>query len=253
MQIKKLVKFVLVAALGFGGGLTLSPALSHTANTAQPSNAALEKVKAAVQKQVGQRAQVKSVSATPVPGLYEVNLGREIVYADASGRYIIQGDLIDLQKGENLTEARQAQMDRIKFEDLPLDQALISVHGDGSRKIAVFADPNCMYCKQFESTLQQVNNITVYTFLFPILSEDSTAKSHQLWCMLDRGKAWTEWMVRKVAPTGDGGCATPVGKNLALGKQFNITGTPAIFFSDGTRVTGALPGDALERKLSAVK
>lgn len=213
----------------------------------QPS---LERVKAALQPRLDSSMQIKGIASTPLPGIYEINLGGEIVYTDASLRYIFQGNLIDLARETNLTETRLADLNRIKFSEFPLDQAVSTVRGKGTRKIVVFSDPNCGYCKRLESTLQALDNVTVYTFLLPILSADSVNKSRQVWCANDRNKVWQDWMLRNIAPSGDGKCTAPVEKNIALANKLFIKATPAIFFADGSRIPGAVPITMIERKLN---
>lgn len=231
----------------------LGAALMAGVAVAQAADPAAERVKASVQKMLGGRAEVKKVDKTPIPGLYEVNIGSQLVYADASGRYILNGELLDTRTGTNLTEERLAEVNRINWADLPLARAIKWTKGDGSRQLAVFSDPNCGYCKQIEQTFQQMNNITVYTFLYPVLSPDSETKARQVWCATDRTKAWRDWMLSRIAPAGSGSCKTPLEENLALGHSLNITGTPAVFFTDGTRMPGAADAATLERKLASLK
>jgi thiol:disulfide interchange protein DsbC len=145
------------------------------------------------------------------------------------------------------------QLNKVDFAKLPFDSAFKIVRGNGSRKIAMFEDPNCGYCKRFERDLMGVSDITVYVFLYPILSPDSVEKSKQVWCAADRGKAWLDHMVRDAAVTGDSTCATPIDKNLAFGQARKIQGTPTIFFEDGERVPGAMPIADFEKKLAAAK
>lgn len=214
---------------------------------------AADRVKAAVQKMLAGRGEVKSVQKTPVPGIYEVNIGTQLVYADATGRYILNGELLDTRTGTNLTEERLAEVNRINWADLPLSRAIKWTKGDGSRQMAVFSDPNCGYCKRIEQTFQQMDNITVYTFLYPVLSPDSETKARQVWCAADRTKAWRDWMLSKGTLTGAGNCKTPLEENLAFGHSLNITGTPAVFFTDGSRIPGAADAATLERKLASLK
>ncbi|ALS59295.1 DsbC family protein [Pandoraea norimbergensis] len=220
-------------------------------------DATLDRVKSAVQKTLGSDAPVKSVSRTPVPGLYEVAVGGEIIYADEKAQYVILGgNLIDTKTRQNLTEARQSELNKVDFSKLPLDRAIKFVKGNGSRKIAVFSDPNCPYCKRFEETLKSnIDNITVYTFLYPVLGPDSDAKSKAIWCSTDRLKAWHDWMLDKKAPaTPTAKCDDgPVKQNVALGHSYNVTGTPTIILSDGRRLPGAVPADELEKALATVK
>jgi thiol:disulfide interchange protein DsbC len=188
-----------------------------------------------------------------VPGLFEVQLNSEIFYTDANAKYLIQGEVIELASGQNLTEKRQADLNRIRWSDLPLSNAVKMVRGNGSRQLAVFADPNCGYCKRLEKTFQQLDNVTVYTFLLPILSADSVQKSKQIWCSSDATKAWVDWTINNTAPSGKGECATPIDKNLALAKSYGITGTPTIFFTDGSRFPGAVQLSDIEKKFASLK
>jgi thiol:disulfide interchange protein DsbC len=197
-------------------------------------------------------ATVKSIDKTPIPGLYEVNLGTQIIYSDASGNYVLLGDMVDTRNSKNLTEARMSELNKIDFAKLPLENAVKVVKGNGSRKIAVFSDPNCPYCKQLETTLKSIDNVTVYTFLYPVLSPDSTLKSKSIWCSKDRGMTWESWMLDHKAPTTAASCdTTAIDKNLKLGRSMNVTGTPTVFLADGRRLPGAVPADRLEKELSA--
>lgn len=211
------------------------------------------KIAESLKKAFGQPVEVKRITKTPVPGLYEVSVGSQIVYSDVTGRYLFNGELLDVQAGTNLTEERLSALNRIKWADLPLEQAVKWVKGDGSRHVAVFSDPNCGYCKRLEQSFQQMDNITVHTFLFPILSPDSTLKARQVWCATDRAKVWRDWMLTKTQPSGGATCSTPIDKNIALAGRLGVTGTPAIFFTDGTRFPGAADVATLERKFTSLK
>jgi len=212
-----------------------------------------QQIRAELQKRLGSTANIKGVSASPVPGLFEVQLNNEIFYTDANAKYLIQGEVIELATGQNLTEKRQADLNRIRWPDLPLSNAVKMVRGNGSRQLAVFADPNCGYCKRLEKTFQQLDNVTVYTFLLPILSADSVQKSKQIWCSSDATKAWTDWTINNTTPSGKGDCTTPIDKNLALAKSYGITGTPTIFFTDGSRFPGAVQLGDIEKKFASLK
>jgi len=231
-------------------GLAAAGFALHAMAAGEPGT---DRIKETLQKALGGRAEVRSVTKTPVPGLFEVNIGGQVVYTDASGRYVLNGELVDTKTGTNLTEERMAELNRIKWADLPLERAIKWTKGNGSRQMAVFSDPNCGYCKRIEQTFQQMDNITVYTFLFPVLSPDSEVKAKQVWCSADRAKAWRDWMLNKVALTGNGSCKTPVEENLTLGHSLNVNGTPAVFFTDGTRIPGAADAATLERKLTSLK
>jgi thiol:disulfide interchange protein DsbC len=208
-----------------------------------------QKVKVEMQKHIGDRAKVENVRASPVPGLYEVAIGKDLIYTDASARYLIQGEIVDLKSGANLTEQRISELNMIKWSDLALVDAIKTVRGNGSRQLAVFADPHCGYCKRLEKTLADLDNVTVYTFLIPILSADSHLTSKKIWCSANQSKAWSDWMNNAIAPTGKADCANPLERNIAFGKKIGITGTPAIFFTDGSRITGSVPLAQIEKKL----
>jgi thiol:disulfide interchange protein DsbC len=226
-------------------GLLGTTSLAQAQNTLQ--------IRAELQKRLGSTANIKGVSVSPVPGLFEVQLNGEIFYTDANAKYLIQGDVIELATGQNLTEKRQAGLNRIRWSDLPLSNAVKMVRGNGSRQLAVFADPNCGYCKRLEKTFQQLDNVTVYTFLLPILSADSMQKSKQIWCSSDATKVWLDWTINNTTPSGKGECSTPIDKNLALAKSYGITGTPTIFFTDGSRFPGAVQLSDIEKKLASLK
>lgn len=211
-------------------------------------------LKTTLQQRLGSDAVIKEISKTPIPGIYEVFVGSQIIYVDATGRYALLGNMVDTQNSVNLTEQRLSDLNRIDFATLDLSNAIKYVKGSGARKIAVFADPNCGYCKRFEAELKNVNNITVYSFLFPILSDDSVQKARSLWCSKDRTEAWQDWMVDGKKPSAVPTCDTSVlDKNLALGRQLGVNGTPTIFLSDGRRLPGAVPAKELESALSTVR
>ena len=196
---------------------------------------------------------IDEVSKTPIPGLYEVRIGQEIFYADEQGNHLIQGNLIDTKTGNDLTEARLSKLSAIDFASLPLKDALVIKQGSGTRRLAVFGDPNCGYCKRFERDLANLQDVTIYTFLYPILGPDSSAKSRDIWCAKDNGKVWRAWMVDGVTPAKNmGACDTAaLERNVAFGKKHRVQGTPAVVFEHGTRVLGAIPLERLEKSLAA--
>jgi len=211
-----------------------------------------ERIKAELKKKISE-ATVDGVRKVPYGGLYEVTVGSEIFYTDEKATFLLLGSLVDTRTRENVTEARLRQINRVAFDSLPLDSAVKIVRGNGSRRVAVFADPNCGYCKRFERDLIGVNDITVYLFLYPILAPDSVQKSKAVWCAPDRGKAWLDYMVRDMAVPVDTACATPIDKILEFGKSKRIQGTPTIFFEDGERVPGAISAADFEKKLALAK
>jgi len=199
-------------------------------------------------------ATVKSVTKTPYAGLYEVFMEGQLIYTDENANYLFIGNVIDVKKQLNLTEERMAKLTAIKFDTLPLNLAIKTVKGDGKRKLAVFADPDCPFCKKFESELKSVNDITIYTFLFPIegLHSGSTEKAKAIWCAPDRSKAWEEWITQGIAPKNGATCDTPVAKVEALAKKLFVSGTPTVFFANGRRVPGAIPAAQIEEILSTI-
>jgi len=212
---------------------------------------------AAIKKNMKARfpdATVKSVTKTPYAGLYEVFMEGQIVYTDEKADYLILGNVIDTKKQRNLTEERVAKLTQIKFDSLPLDSAIKVVKGNGKRKIAVFSDPDCPFCKKFENELKSVTDITIYTFLFPIdsLHSGATEKAKAIWCAPDRAKAWEEWIIQGVAPKNSGSCENPVAKVAALAKSLGVSGTPTVFFANGRRVPGAIPAAQVEEILSTI-
>lgn len=193
-------------------------------------------------------AKVDSVAKTPYLGLYEVRVDNEILYTDEKMSYIFSGNIIDGKNLQNLTEKRLRELSGIKWENLPLESAVKTVRGNGKHTLAVFSDPNCPYCKRFEKDLAKVDDITIYTFLYPILSQDSHEKSKAVWCSADKSKAWSELMLSGTVPAA-GSCDTPIEKNLALGRKYRIAGTPTLVFANGERVPGAIPQAQLEKLL----
>ncbi|MBL8429403.1 MAG: DsbC family protein [Dechloromonas sp.] len=200
-------------------------------------------------------AKVESVTKSGYLGLYEVYADGNIFYTDEKmSAIMVNGQLIDAKTMRNVTEERMRKLTAIRFGDLPLDRAIKQVRGDGKRVLATFEDPNCGYCKRLAKDLLKLDNVTVYTFLLPILSEDSVRKSKQIWCSSDRAKAWNDWMVEGKAPSGRDDCDTAaVTKNQEFGRKLNITGTPTMFFADGERIPGAIPLTRIEQKLGQVK
>ena len=202
-------------------------------------------------ERIPQLQKIDEVSKSPIPGLFEVRVnGSDIYYTDAQGDYLVQGNLIDTKQKRNLTEERIDKLTAISFDSLPLKDAFTVVRGNGKRKLAVFEDPNCGYCKRFEKDLQKVNNITIHTFLYPILSPDSTEKSKNIWCAKDKNKAWLDWMVRDVAPPAVSCDSAAIARNVELGRKLKITGTPTLVFADGARVPGAIGADEIEKRLN---
>lgn len=226
--------------------LALAATLMFAA-TAQANEAVIRK--ALTQQFPG--AQISSVTKTPYSGLFEVYLDGQLVYIDAKAQYVFAGDVIDLKNRANLTQARLNQLQAIKWDSLPLGNALKTVKGKGERKLVVFSDVDCPYCRKFEAELEKVDNITVYTFLYPIegLHPKAVQASKQIWCAPNRNKAWDDYIRRGSVPNNDGKCANPVDETIALGSKLKVSGTPTLFFTNGQRVPGMVPAAQLERLL----
>ena len=212
---------------------------------------------AAIRKNLAERLPnfpaIDEVTKTPIPGIFEVRIGAEVVYTDENGNYLIQGHLFDTKTRTDLTEARLAKLSQIDFASLPLKDAILIRQGAGTRKLVVFGDPNCGYCKRLERDLVALKDVSIYTFLLPILGPDSTAKSKEIWCAKDPGKAWRDWMVDGIAPAkAMGKCETAaLDRNRALGNKHRVNGTPAVVYEDGSRSSGAVGLDVLESRLAA--
>jgi thiol:disulfide interchange protein DsbC len=210
---------------------------------------------AAIRKNLGERlpqmGKIDEVSKTPMPGLFEVRVGTDVYYSDAEGNFLLHGQMFDTRLQRNLTEERMEKLLAIDFSALPVKDAFTVVRGTGKRKLAVFQDPNCSYCKRFERDLLKVENITVYMFLYPILGADSVDKSRNIWCARDKAKAWQDWMVRDQAAPPASCDTAAVARNVEFGKKHKITGTPTLIFADGTRVPGAIGAAQVERLLGA--
>ncbi len=196
---------------------------------------------------------IDEVRKTDLPGIFELRAnGTEIYYTDAQANYLIDGNLIDTRNRRNLTEERVEKLTAIQFDTLPTKDAFTIVRGTGERKMAVFEDPNCGYCKRFERDLQKVDNVTIYLFLYPILGADSTEKSKAIWCAKDRVLAWQDWMLRdQAAPAAVAMCDTgALARNVEVGRKHKITGTPTLLFTNGARVPGAVDTKKIEQMLA---
>ena len=201
-----------------------------------------------------QLPKIDEVKPSAMPGLFEVRFNEsEIMYTDAEGNFLLQGSLIDVKQRRNLTEERIEKLTAVDFGALPFKDAFTVVRGTGKRKVAVFEDPNCGYCKRFERDLQKVDNVTVYMFLYPILSPDSVEKSKNIWCAKDKAKAWTDWMVRDQSPALASCDSAVLARNTEFGKKYKITGTPTLIFADGSRVPGAINTQQIEKYLADAK
>lgn len=232
-------------AVALGIGLQ-APAWAD--NTAEVPAQVLEQVKQQFEAQF-EGIEVDEVSPTPFAEVLELRLGKDVLYTNPQVEFVLQGSLVDVATRTDLTAARLEQLNRVDFSSLPLDQAIKTVKGDGSRKLVVFEDPNCVYCKRLHQSFEDVDNLTVYSLLFPILTPDSKVKSEHVYCADDPSAAWTDWMLNNKEPA-EKTCDTPIEELLKLGLSLGVQGTPAIFFEDGSRANGWLPVDQLEERLT---
>ena len=239
-MLKKLLPLAL--ALAFSASALAAPAPKKAAPKVEDKSAS---VKEAMEAKLGTK--ISSVTKSPYLGLYEVYADGQILYTDENLTAIIAGTLIDGQTMKNYSAERLQKLTAISFSELPLDLAVKQVRGDGKRVLATFEDPNCGYCKKLAKDLGKLDNITIYTFLYPVLGSDSVVKSRNIWCAKDQVATWNNWMLKGEQPaTAECEQTTTIDKNIALGQSMRITGTPTLFLQDGTRIGGYLPKDQLE-------
>lgn len=194
----------------------------------------------------------RDLRATAMAGIYEVSMGRNVAYVGSDARYFLFGHLYDMQTQKDLTAERLEQARRIDFTSLPLGDAIQTVRGDGARRLVVFSDPDCPYCKQLEQTLAKLDNVTIHTFLFPLdeLHSKARAKAIAVWCAQDRAEAWQALMLDGKPPQ-PADCAHPIDRNIALARKLGVDGTPVLFDSQGRRLVGAAPVERIEAFLTA--
>ena len=223
--------------------------LASTFGLAQDAN--LKKI---LSERLPSLPKIEEISKTPMPGVFEIRVqGNEIFYADAKGDFLIQGALIDTKQKRNLTEERTDKLSAVAFDSLPLKFAFTQVRGNGKRKLVVFSDPNCGYCKRFERDLQKIDNVTLYHLMYPVLGEDSRVKSRNIACAKDKAKTWNDWMLQGITPPTVACDNHNIDAIVEFGKKNRINGTPTMFVADGTRVPGAIDAAQIEALLNAVK
>ena len=219
------------------------------ATLSMPALADEAKIRKVVEEKLS-GVKVEGIQRGPL-GLYEVRFrsedGMHIVYTDATASHIILGKIYETKGDRDLTEDRLRKLNAIKFDSLPLAQAVKVQRGNGKRVLVMFSDPHCPYCTKFEQTLQQVDDITVYIFMFPVIKPDLADHSKGVWCSPDRAKAWLDLALRGKPPTASPSCENPVAKNLELGHKLGVNSTPTLYLANGERVAGALsPADLRE-------
>jgi len=207
-------------------------------------------IKNALQTKIPKIGQINQVNKTPVPGLYEVVTEESLFYTDENAQFIINGAIYDLHSNRNLTDERARQFFALDFNTLPFELAVKKVKGKGERKLAIFTDPNCGFCKRLEQDLLKVDNITIYQFMYPLFP-GSKEKVSGVWCSKDKVKAWDDLMQKGIVPP-EGKCSTPTEKVLALGKKLKANGTPTLIFADGSINPGYLPAAELEKAFAAI-
>jgi thiol:disulfide interchange protein DsbC len=213
---------------------------------------------AAIRKSLEQKfpgAAVKHIAKTDYLGLYEVMLDDTMIYTDPKVAYVFVGSMYDTATKQNLTDARSRKLNRVAVDKLPYELAFTRVKGDGSRKLVIFSDADCPFCHRLENELKGLDNVTIYTFLFPIdqLHPDAARKSKQIWCAPDKVKAWDEFFASGKVPDNKGDCGDPVAKTQALGNSLKINATPTLVFADGTMIPGALPLPQIEKEIAAAE
>ena len=241
-----------------------APAAGQDAAQPEASSPEAAAVKQAIQTKFP-GAVVGMVAKSPYFDLYEVQFDDRLVYTDAKATYIVVGSIYDANTKQNLTEARVRKLNRVAWDSLPLNLAFVRVKGDGSRKLAIFSDADCPFCRQIEKELKNLDNVTIYTFLYPIqeLHPDAPRKSAIIWCSADKVKAWNEFFDSGKLPDNKGDCPTPIKETMALGQKLRVTATPTLLFADGSQIPGAIPlarldeeinkGEAEAKKLAAAK
>jgi thiol:disulfide interchange protein DsbC len=201
---------------------------------------------------------VDGVQPAPMPGLFEVRFqnqdGPQILYTDAQANFFIDGSLIEAKSGRNLTEERLQKLSAIEFNSLPLELALKVQRGNGKRVLAMFTDPYCPYCRRLEQSLLQIDDITIYVFMYPVIRPENADHSRAVWCAPDRVKAWLELAATDTpkVPAGGANCANPVDKVLEYGRSLRVNGTPTLFFANGERAGGGMPLGQLRARLDEI-
>ncbi len=246
MKISKIAVLIASALMA-----TMACAEQPAAKKAGYTEAELKKM---LEPRLGEGVKIDTIRPTPYSDMLEVRIGSDILYTDKKGEYLFVGRVLATKNMEDLTKARVDLLTKVNFNDLPFADSIKVVRGDGKRVIAVFEDPNCGYCKKFRQTVAGLDNVTVHTFLYNVLSEDSAVKSKNIWCSTDRKQALEDWMINGKAPTTAAeDCKNPNERVSELGRKLKISGTPTIFFADGSRIPGFVESKVLEQKLASVK
>jgi thiol:disulfide interchange protein DsbC len=211
-----------------------------------------ERIKATIKAELERSfhgVSIESIAATGMKGIWEVQIGKSILYTDDTGKYLIDGSLYETETRKNMTAEVKEKLLRVDFASLPLSLAIKTVKGSGKRVFATFEDPNCGYCKKMQAPLAEMTDYTMYTFMDPILSPDSAVKAKNIWCAADQPMAWKQVMQTGMVPPPKQGCSAPIAELMALGRALSVEGTPTIIFADGTRAPGLVSAPEFERRL----
>lgn len=247
----------LLAVIGSPFAQTSAPAAKTAAAKPAAAKAAASETgdTATIKKLMEEKfpgASISNIVKSPYAGLYEVQFDDQLVYTDAKVSYVFVGAMYDASSKRNLTEEKMRKLTRVAWDSLPLDLAMKKVKGNGQRKLVVFADADCPFCARLENELKNVDNVTIYTFVYPIdqLHPDAARKTRLIWCAPDRVAAWDAWFETKALPDNKGDCDTPLDKTYALGQKLRINATPTLVFADGSMIPGALPAPRLEAEIN---
>ena len=244
------------AVLALGALMGMPAAFAQPAPMLQASPPpALTPDTAALKKTLEQKfpgAEIKYVAKSPYFGLYEALLGDQMIYTDKKVEQVIIGSIYDIATKTNLTEAKARKLNRVDLAKLPMDLAFVRVKGNGARKLIIFSDADCPFCHRLENEMKNLDNVTIYTFLFPIdqLHPDAANKSKKIWCSPDKVKAWDDFFASGKVPDNAGDCGDPIDKTQALGNSLRVNATPTLIFADGTMMPGALPIAQIEKELT---
>ena len=240
------------ATIALAQNASTAPVSAPTAQPAQGTEALA--IRTALEEKFP-GAQIGHVEKSGYLGLYEVMLDDRLVYTDPKVAYVFVGSMYDAATKENLTEARSRKLNRVAVDKLPYDLAFKRVKGDGSRKLVIFSDADCPFCHRLETEMKGLDNVTIYTFLFPIdqLHPNAAQKSKQIWCSADKAKAWDTFFASGKLPDNKGDCGDPVAKTQALGNSLKINATPTLIFADGTLIPGALPLPQIEKEMATAE
>lgn len=208
------------------------------------SFAGVEQVKTNLAKQHPE-LKIQNIQATEMPGIYSGSMDGQVVYLGENAQHMLVGSMIRLKDQQNLTKDLILKQNSVDWKKLPLQDAVKTVRGTGKRHLAIFSDPNCPYCKQLEAELKKLDNVTIYTFIYPIKPQ-SVAPSKAVYCAKDQSYAWENLIAKGIAPAGNKSCANPIERNLKLGQALGVKGTPTIIFSNGFKTSGGFPAEQIE-------